>query len=129
MSSTVVQCIRRKLISWRTRANSVFSLQEPVPQGPSPLQIALAKLAEQSSELGRLADKWKAMDEQHKREREDALTIQDLLDDEARLSNELLAVRTMIRQRRLPQAPSCFGLDDCSTQALSTCPYRMDCGS
>lgn len=26
-------------------------------------------------------------------------------------------------------APSCYGLDDCSTSMLSTCPWRTSCGS
>lgn len=123
------QCIKLKLTSWLSKVSNVFSSPEPVPQGPTKLDLAMAKLAEQSNKLAELTEEWKAMSERHQRERDNTLTIQDLLDEEARLGNELIALRAKIRQRRLPEAPSCFGLDDCSTQALSTCAHRMDCGS
>lgn len=63
--------------------------------------------------------------------------MQDLLNKEARLSNagkgdsvERQETLTLIRlQRDEAYRPSCFGEDDCSTQMLSTCPWRMDCGS
>jgi hypothetical protein len=63
-------------------------------------------------------------------------TMQDMLNKEARLSNagngdsqERQELLTMIRLKRDEQyRPSCFGHDDCSTQMLSTCPWRMDCG-
>lgn len=63
--------------------------------------------------------------------------MQDLLNKEARLSNagkgdsvERQEILTLIRlQRNEAYRPSCFGEDDCSTQMLSTCPWRMDCGS
>lgn len=63
--------------------------------------------------------------------------MQDLLNKEARLSNagkgdsaERQEILTLIRlQRDEAYRPSCFGEDDCSTQMLSTCPWRMDCGS
>jgi hypothetical protein len=64
-------------------------------------------------------------------------TIQELLDEEAKLSNnglgdskerqEILKVIRVMR-KRLHQ-PLCFGQDDCSTNMLSKCPWRMDCGS
>ncbi len=64
-------------------------------------------------------------------------TIQELLDKEATLSNqgfgegeERQQTLTMIRLMRDEQyRPVCFGEDDCSTNMLSRCPWRMDCGS
>ena len=62
--------------------------------------------------------------------------IQELLDQEARLSNEgkgdseeRQKIHTMIRIMRKSPAPFCFGEDDCSTTILSLCPWRMDCGT
>jgi hypothetical protein len=63
-------------------------------------------------------------------------SMQDLLNREAVLSNigkgdsvERQELLTMIRLKRDEQyRPGCFGEDDCSTQMLSTCPWRMDCG-
>ena len=63
--------------------------------------------------------------------------LQDLLDQEAKLSNEgksdslerqkiLTAIRLMRDER---QRPDCFGHDDCSTMMLSICPWRNECGS
>ena len=62
--------------------------------------------------------------------------IQELLNEEARLSNEGKAdsserqqLLTVIRLMRDEQKrPICFGEDDCSTHFLSICPWRMDCG-
>lgn len=57
--------------------------------------------------------------------------IQDLLDEEARLKNsgqDATAVEKLIRELRGTKPPVCFGEDDCSTECLSTCPWRMDCG-
>lgn len=62
--------------------------------------------------------------------------LQELLNREAKLSNagkgdsvERQEILTMIRLKRNEQyRPVCFGEDDCSTQMLSTCPWRMDCG-
>lgn len=61
--------------------------------------------------------------------------IQDLLNQEATLSNagksdstERQQILTLIRLKRTGPEPFCFGHDDCSTLALSTCPWRMDCG-
>jgi len=64
-------------------------------------------------------------------------TIQELLDKEAKLSNqgqgnstERQQLLTAIRVMRDEQyRPVCFGEDDCSTSMLSQCPWRMDCGS
>ena len=63
-------------------------------------------------------------------------TIQDLLNKEARLSNagkgespERQEILTMIRLARDEKyRPSCFGEDDCSTNMLMRCPWRIDCG-
>ena len=63
------------------------------------------------------------------------MSIQDLLDKEAQLSNagqgdcaERQEILTAIRLMRGQPAPVCFGEDDCSTSMLSTCPWRFDCG-
>lgn len=64
-------------------------------------------------------------------------TIQELLDKEAKLSNqgkgdtvERQQLLTAIRVMRPEQyRPVCFGEDDCSTNMLSRCAWRMDCGS
>ena len=63
--------------------------------------------------------------------------MQDLLNQEAILSNagkgdsiERQTILTLIRLKRDDKwRPVCFGDDDCSTLALSTCPWRMDCGT
>lgn len=55
--------------------------------------------------------------------------IQELLDKEAKLSNERYEVIKQIKQLRGDTPPVCFGEDDCSTSILSRCPWRMDCGS
>lgn len=62
--------------------------------------------------------------------------IQDLLDQEAALSNSGLKndhlfkkiIIEEIKSLRGSLAPSCFGEDDCSTAILSVCPWRIDCG-
>lgn len=57
--------------------------------------------------------------------------MQQLLDKEATTSDtiELSMVRESIRGlRESLETPVCFGTDDCSTQALSVCPFRFDCG-
>ena len=63
------------------------------------------------------------------------MKLQDLLNKEAKLSNagkgdspERQVLLTMIRLKREAPPPPCFGEDDCSTQMLSMCPWRMDCG-
>lgn len=63
-----------------------------------------------------------------------SLNLQDLLNHEAKLSNagrgdsdERQQLLTVIRLKRTNQ-PVCFGQDDCSTNMLSQCPWRMDCG-
>jgi hypothetical protein len=61
--------------------------------------------------------------------------LQDLLNQEAQLSNEgkgdseeRQKILTFIRLKRIAPPPVCFGEDDCSSQALSVCSWRMDCG-
>ena len=63
------------------------------------------------------------------------ITMQDLLNQEATLCNtghgkseERQQVHTLIRLKRTDRPP-CFGEDDCSTLMLSTCPWRIDCGT
>jgi hypothetical protein len=71
--------------------------------------------------------------------------IQVLLDAEAGISNAMYGenisgdgvamlntvIATLHRQIECLRgpAPSCYGEDDCSTMILSTCPWRMTCGS
>ena len=62
-------------------------------------------------------------------------TMQELLDKEARMSNEGLAkhefrviILEEIKARRGHEAPVCWGHDDCSTMMLVRCPWRIDCG-
>ncbi len=55
---------------------------------------------------------------------------QQLLGDQAALSNQLYDVKQEIRRRLENQPkPPCFGDDDCSTETLSRCPWRIDCGT
>ena len=56
-------------------------------------------------------------------------TLQDLLDQEARLSNRRLEILAKIKDMRGEEAPICWGEDDCSTMMLMRCPWRIDCGS
>lgn len=64
-------------------------------------------------------------------------TIQELLDKEAKICNTLgaddperLEIHKLIRvMRKSLHQPLCFGQDDCSTNLLSRCPWRMDCGT
>lgn len=61
--------------------------------------------------------------------------MQTLLDVEAQLSNkfgddakeQIELIEKVIRNNR-GECPTCFGQDDCSTQFLSMCPWRFDCG-
>ena len=61
--------------------------------------------------------------------------VQDLLDQEARLSNQGMSnthplrviVHEEIKQLRGKDAPVCWGEDDCSTNMLMRCPWRIDC--
>lgn len=55
-------------------------------------------------------------------------TLQELLDESARLSNAKYLVDEEIKKRRGTNHPPCWGSDDCSTLMLMTCPWRIDCG-
>jgi hypothetical protein len=55
--------------------------------------------------------------------------IQALLDKEASLANRRDLVHKQIKVLRGEQPPVCWGMDDCSTQMLSQCPWRIDCSS
>lgn len=63
-------------------------------------------------------------------------SIQDLLDEEAELANtgraksrERDKIHVEIVLRRGDSPPHCWGEDDCSTNMLSMCPWRIDCGN
>lgn len=64
--------------------------------------------------------------------------LQKLLDEEARLSNiayqnnttvDLSLIHNKIKEMRGNNPPPCWGDDDCSTEFLMRCPWRIDCGS
>lgn len=64
--------------------------------------------------------------------------IQRLLDESAKLQNEAYHNNTVadvselynrIKELRGTTPMPCWGEDDCSTKMLSTCPWRIDCGS
>lgn len=61
------------------------------------------------------------------------MTLQDLLAQEAQLGNsgkkkeqEQIHVIIILKRGHIP--PSCWGEDDCSSNILLTCPWRIDCG-
>ena len=61
--------------------------------------------------------------------------IQELLDKEANMANSgqqdsdfRKIILEEIKSLRGHDAPVCFGEDDCSTNMLSRCPWRNDCG-
>lgn len=59
--------------------------------------------------------------------------IQDLLNQEARAGNskrykERDKIRILIKLTRESPPPECWGEDDCSTEMLVRCPWRIDCG-
>lgn len=64
------------------------------------------------------------------------MNLQELLDKEAVLANtgkteskERMEIHTLIRLARDERyRPPCFGEDDCSTEMLMRCPWRIDCG-
>jgi hypothetical protein len=56
------------------------------------------------------------------------MNIQELLDKEANLSNRRYHVLQQIKAARGTEPPRCWGMDDCSAQIMSTCPWRVDCG-
>jgi hypothetical protein len=63
-------------------------------------------------------------------------TVQELLNEEAKMSNKGMdknhpfrkIILEEIKQRRGTVPPACYGEDDCSTNILSMCPWRTDCG-
>ena len=55
------------------------------------------------------------------------MNIQELLDKEASLGNRRYHVIQQIKAERGAEPPRCWGMDDCSTQIMSTCPWRIDC--
>ena len=55
--------------------------------------------------------------------------IQDLLNKEANLANRRILIHKQIKAARGEDPPICWGIDDCSTQIMSTCPWRIDCDS
>ena len=55
------------------------------------------------------------------------MQIQDLLDLEANLANTRDGVHKMIKDLRGNEHPVCWGEDDCSTNMLMRCPWRIDC--
>lgn len=64
------------------------------------------------------------------------MNLQELLDQEAALANagkgkskEREKILTLIKIARDERyRPPCFGEDDCSTEMLMRCPWRIDCG-
>jgi len=52
---------------------------------------------------------------------------QELLDKEANLANRRSMIHKQIKILRGETPPRCWGMDDCSTQMLITCPWRIDC--
>jgi hypothetical protein len=61
--------------------------------------------------------------------------IQKLLDKEATMANSgqdndfRKIIHIEIKQLRGNDSPSCWGEDDCSTNMLMRCPWRIDCGN
>jgi hypothetical protein len=55
--------------------------------------------------------------------------IQILLDKEANLSNRRYHIHQQIKIMRGEDPPVCWGNDDCSTNVMSQCPWRVDCDS
>ena len=64
--------------------------------------------------------------------------VQELLDQEAQMSNEGMGKDHPFRKiileeirslRNEDHRPVCFGEDDCSTNMLMRCPWRYDCGA
>lgn len=54
--------------------------------------------------------------------------IQELLNEQAKLSDKEIQIKNEIRELRGCLPPPCFGDDDCSSMQLATCPWRFDCG-
>jgi len=61
--------------------------------------------------------------------------IQELLDKEATMANEghdndfRKIILLEIKHLRGSDAPACWGEDDCSTNMLMRCPWRIDCSN
>ena len=54
--------------------------------------------------------------------------LQHLLNAEAVLANARYDIHQKIIEMRGDAPPVCHGEDDCSTNILSMCPWRIDCG-
>jgi hypothetical protein len=54
--------------------------------------------------------------------------IQELLNKEANLANRRDLVHKQIKVMRGTKPPHCWGFDDCSTNIMSQCSWRIDCG-
>ena len=57
------------------------------------------------------------------------MNVQELLDKEATLANRRYHLHQQIKAARGDDIPLCWGLDDCSTEIMSRCPWRIDCDS
>jgi hypothetical protein len=53
--------------------------------------------------------------------------IQELLDKEAELGNQHSFVLKQIKKLRGETPPVCWKHKDCTIEALTTCPWRIDC--
>jgi hypothetical protein len=54
--------------------------------------------------------------------------LQELLDKEALLENQRIVILKQITKLRGDVPPACWGTDDCGTNMLVCCPWRIDCG-
>ena len=54
--------------------------------------------------------------------------LQQILDAEAKASDAHYYIKKVIKELRGDEPPVCWGEDDCSTEILSRCPWRIDCG-
>jgi hypothetical protein len=57
------------------------------------------------------------------------LEVQELLNKEANLANRRYLLHKQIKVMRGEIPPHCWGHDDCSTNILLQCPWRIDCDS
>ena len=55
------------------------------------------------------------------------MELQQLLDKEANLANRRVLIHKQIKVMRGDEPPRCWGMDDCSTEIMSRCPWRIDC--
>jgi hypothetical protein len=65
----------------------------------------------------------------------ESTSLQDLLDKEAELDNSghsdsefRIIILEEIKAKRGEEPPFCWGWDDCSSEMLIRCPWRIDCG-